>query len=366
MQRIALLLPDLEAGGAQRIFVSLAERFVDRGLRVDFVLAQPTGAYLSQLPGGIRLIDLGRNGAFPTRPGLALTALIRLVVYLRRERPEYLLSSLTGTNLLALLARRFAAVPTRLVIREANTLLNIGNRVLLPLMRRFYPAADHIVAISHGVAEHLVHNVGLPNQQIRVIHNPIDVPRVQQLAQQDSVHPWLVAGQPPVVLGVGRLVPQKDFATLIRAFAEMTGKRSVRLIILGEGKARAELQSLARNLKVEEAVSFPGFVENPFTYMARAAVFVFSSAWEGFGNVLVEALACGTPVVSTDCPSGPAEILDGGKYGPLVPVGDAHALAQATLATLVDPPPAEMLRTRAQEFSLDRGVEKYLEVLGVS
>ncbi|NLO89188.1 MAG: glycosyltransferase, partial [Clostridia bacterium] len=186
-----------------------------------------------------------------------------------------------------------------------------------------------VVAVSQGVADDLVKTTGLMRELIKVIYNPIVTPELLEKAKESIGHPWFKPGQPPVILSAGRLTAAKDFPTLIHAFARVRAERLARLMILGEGEERPNLESLVRELGLESDVSMPEFVENPYAYMARAAVFVLSSAWEGFGNVLVEAMAVGTPVVSTDCPSGPAEILEGGKWGKLVPVGDVEKLAKA-------------------------------------
>ena len=174
---------------------------------------------------------------------------------------------------------------------------------------------------------------------------------------------WFADGAPPVLLGAGKFKPQKDLSTLIRAFAMIRASRPARLIILGEGPQRKTLQALCTELGVLEDVAFPGFVDNPFAYMARSKVFVLSSAWEGFGMVLAEAMACGCPVVSTDCPSGPAEILEDGRYGPLVPVSDPEKMSAAIASTLDDPLPVETLRQRAAVFSDASAATLYRQVL---
>ena len=203
---------------------------------------------------------------------------------------------------------------------------------------------------------------GLSRQQVCVICNPVVTPEIFSKAQEPVDHPWFAPGQPPVVLGAGRLTIQKDFPTLIRAFALVRAQRRARLMILGEGEERPKLEALVRELGLEEDMALPGFAGNLYAYMARAAVFVLSSRWEGFGNVLVEAMALGTPVVSTDCPSGPAEILERGKWGKLVPVGDIVALSAGVVAELDNPSLSDVAR-RAQDFSLDRIVGQYLELL---
>ena len=237
-------------------------------------------------------------------------------------------------------------------------------------MRRGYAAADAVVAVSDGVADDLAALAQLPRGRVRTIHNPVVGPDLARLAAETVEHPWFRAGGPPVVLSVGRLTVQKDHPTLLRAFARLRATRPARLVLLG-GAARPErtaewlagLRGLAASLGVAGDVDLPGFVANPYPYMARSALFVLSSAWEGFANVLVEAMACGCPVVSTDCPSGPAEILDRGRYGPLVPVGDAEGLAGAMARVLDGQPDPAGPGRRAGKFTVGRAADAYLEVL---
>jgi glycosyltransferase involved in cell wall biosynthesis len=283
---------------------------------------------------------------------------------------------MTNANLVALWARRLARVPTRVAVSERNTLSQKmkehaknrrwSRRFLLPVVHRTYPWADAIIAVSTGVADDLSLTAGIPREWISTIYNPVVTPELLSKAQAPLDHPWFTPGSPPVILGVGRLHEQKDFPTLLRTFARVRAERETHLMILGEAKHaehRAELIALAAQLGIADDVAFPGFVDNPFAYMARASVFVLSSAWEGLPGVLIQALACGCPVVSTDCPSGPAEILQNGQYGPLIPVGDDAALARAILTTLDRPPDPQRLRARAAEFSVSHAVDQYIELL---
>ena len=344
--------------------IHLSLHFAEQGHRVDLVVGNPEGPRLAEVRSGVRLVALGARRA--------LAALPPLVSYLRRERPKALLSSMEHVNLIAVWARRMSRASTRLVLGVPNVQSeNVRGsatrreRFVPWLARLFYPWADEIVAVSRGAADDLARSARLPRERIRVIYNPVVTPELLERAGEPAPHPWLEPGGPTVILGAGRLTAQKDFATLVRAFALARARaaRPVRLIILGEGELREALQALASDLGAAPEVRFPGFVENPYAFMSRSKVFVLSSAWEGFGLALVEAMACGTPVVSTDCPAGPAEILDGGKYGRLVPVGDAQALAEAILATLAAPPPADVLRRRAQDFSLEKIGAQYMEAL---
>lgn len=364
--RVALFLRYFGGGGADLAMAYLARGFVEQGLQVDFVLSQSGGNHLWKIPPEARIIDLGsfNNGA-------TLKALIR---YLQQERPAALLSALHFTNEIAVLAKRLARVPTRVVVCEQNTLSKRSrhetklSKRLTPWLARFtYPSADAVVAVSKGVARDLSQTLGLPEHRMQVIYNPAVTPELAAKAQEPVEHPWFAPGEPPVILGVGKLEPQKDFPTLIRALAEVRKQQPARLMILGWGpdENRQKLAALIQSLGLTADVALPGYVNNPFAYMARAAVFALSSRWEGLPFVLVEAMAVGTPVVATNCESGPAEILDQGKYGALVPVGDSQALAAAILQTLSQPRQS-IEATWLDQFSLATITQQYLQVLGIS
>ncbi|HAX86351.1 MAG TPA: glycosyl transferase [Cyanobacteria bacterium UBA11370] len=358
--RIAIYLRNLSGGGAERVMVSLSGGFIKKGIKVDLVLNKVEGAYLSQVPPEVRIVDLEA----PKLPA----GLPKLARYLRRERPLALLSALHYTNEIAIWAKYLSGIPVRVVVSERNTLSLHGpsrssDRWSPLLARLFYPWADGIVAISKGVAQDLTFVTGLPPKRIEVIYNPTVTPNLLEKAKESLDHPWFKTGEPPVVLGVGRLDEQKDFPTLVNAFARVRKIQPCRLMILGQGPQRQKLNTLVQQLDLKNDVAMLGFVENPYVYMAQAAVFVLSSAWEGFGNVVVEAMAVGTPVVSTNCNSGPAEILDNGKYGSLVSVGDTEAMAQAILSVLsgniksVEP-------AWLKQFTLEIASQHYLNVLG--
>lgn len=388
---IALAIHTLGGGGLERVVINLATEMAARGYRVDLLVARAEGNMRELVPDSVRMPTLRASrrlaaharmvAADPGGLGRVFPLLLdrkshwmfkyipSLTQYLGKCRPDALLAAHTPVNLAALWARRLAGAGTRLVVSEHVTLSEQLKRTRTwykhaypALMRRTYGWAEAIVAVSAGVADDLAARTGLPRAHIATIHNPVD-PRVAPDAQTPLDHPWFAAGSPPVVLSAGRLVDQKDFATLLRAFARVRRSRVARLMILGEGKQRAGLEALARELDIAADMDLPGWQTNPHAFMARAGVFVMSSTWEGFGSVLVEALASGCPVVSTDCPSGPAEILAGGKFGALVPVGDAPALAQAILTTLDTPPDRARLQARAADFSIDMVTDQYLELL---
>lgn len=360
-ERLAILMPSLGGGGAQRSMVRLAGGIADRGHAVDVVLGQADGHYLDEIASSVRVVDLRAP-----RMSMSLPALVR---YLRTERPAAMLAALNYVNIIGLWARRLAGVRTRLVVSERNTLsVAVRQRStwrlrLRPhLIRRFYRGADGIVAVSRGVADDLSRVTGLPRERIDVIPNPVITPALKAMAEADLDHPWMRAGEPPVAIGLGRLVPQKDFGTLIRAFARVREGRPARLLILGEGPERASLESLVAELGLGHDVQLPGWVTNPYPYLKRASAFVLSSRWEGLPGVLIEAMYCGPPVVSTDCPSGPREILEGGRHGHLVPVGDVDALAEGierALSGALEPPAVDSWLPYRQDVVVDR----YLQLL---
>lgn len=388
MKKLAIFLTDLGGGGAEKVMVNLANELVRRQFEVDLLLVKREGAYLSQVSSAVNLIDLKTQKLLASVP--------KLVRYLRRDRPDTLLTALEDTNVVAIAARLLAkgldAVAIshyskqakrsikqspRLIVTVHNNLSQeafsgegIKRKLVPKLLKWIYPYADSVVAVSEGVAADLV-NLGVRQQQVRVIYNPILTPDFETLATAalapgrsfERAGRWLSDQSLPVLLGVGRLAPQKEFQTLIRAFALANAERPLRLLILGEGSEQAALEALVRELKISDSVAFVGFVDNPLTYMSRADLCVLSSAWEGFGNVLVEAMGTGTPVVSTDCPSGPREILAGGTYGKLVPVGDVAGLAGAMLATLEHPLSSEILKRRAADFSVEAVVDEYEQIL---
>ncbi|MGH6896877.1 MAG: glycosyltransferase [Geminicoccaceae bacterium] len=397
---ISVFVATLAGGGLERTMVAIADGLARRGHRVELLVCRRKGSLADQVPAAVRVSELRpapmwrarwwavradaagtlqllRPFLLTPKPPHSLAQLPALADHLRSERPDVLLSAMPQENLIAIQARALAGVPTRVVLTEHNTLsrrVAIARRAnyrhLSPLIARQYPRAEAIVAVSRGVADDLALQAGLPRQRISVIYNPVVPHDVPARTNAPVPHPWLHLGEPPVVLAVGNLAPQKDFPTLIRAFAGLRRARSARLVILGGAtdavamrKRRAELERLAAELGVAEDVDLPGYVENPYPWMAHAAVFVLSSTYEGFGNVLPEAMACGCPVVSTDCPSGPAEILAGGRFGRLVPVGGAQTLAEAIAATLDDPLAPEVLRQRASLFSVDRAIDQYEQLV---
>jgi glycosyltransferase involved in cell wall biosynthesis len=326
-RRVALFLIALAGGGAERVVLNLVRGFVEHGRAVDLVVCRAEGELRGSVPPGVALVELKALRSWAAMLGLAR--------YLRRRRPACLFSAMDTANLIALAARRLSGTPTRIVGAIHNTpshqlaaSASLKERLQLPLARRLYPRADALVAVSAGVAADAAAMLGLEPHRIAVIANPVVTPELVERAAAPLDDPWLRPGEPPVVLACGRLAPQKDFPCLLHAFALLRARRPARLLILGEGAERPALEALARRLGVAAEARLPGFVANPLAYMRRAAVLALSSRHEGSPVVLVEALACGCPVVATDCPSGPREILEGVAATRLVPVGDPAALAR--------------------------------------
>jgi glycosyltransferase involved in cell wall biosynthesis len=355
-------------GGVQRGRVTIANALAERGVHVTCVMPQAKGPFLERLSPDVNVVDLG------TRQPLQLVG--ALMRWLRAAQPAALIASQQHAIVAAVWARRLAGVSTPVIAIQHNTLSALCQhsrrravRWLLPSAARlFFRWADQVCAVSDGVARDLAAMTRIPVRDIRIVHNPTVTPELLAHAGEPCGHPWFVSGRaerPAVILGVGSLNPLKDFALLIRAFARLRRLRPARLVILGEGPERAKLEAVARELGVAADVDLPGFDPNPYRFMARADVFAVSSRVEGMPNAIIEALACGCPVVSTDCPSGPAEILQDGKHGRLVPIGDEAALAEAIAATLQAAPDPVDLRRRAADFSVERATERYLQLLGL-
>lgn len=361
--RLVVFLPSLAGGGAERAVTLVANGLAQRGVEVELVLAEATGPYLDIVLPTVRVVDLGAR-SLPQ-------ALPRLARRLRASQPDALLAAMSHANVVAALAHRLAQSRARLVLSERahiSSLLGeyrgLRMRATSALMRFTYPWADRVIAVSRGVAEDLPRHVRVQPGRIAAVYNPVIDEHLRRQAEEPPRHPWLADPAIPVVLAAGRLVPQKDFHTLLRAFMRVRQQRPLRLVILGEGELREELVALARQLAIADDVALPGFDANPFAAMRHARVFVLSSRYEGLPGVLIQAMACGARVVSTDCPSGPREILEDGRWGALVPVGDAEALARAIQFALDDPSPPDV-GARAADFSVEQAVAGYAAALGL-
>lgn len=356
---IAMFLPFLGGGGAERVTLNLAAGVAARGLPVDLVLATSGGALSSEIPKNVRLIELGCRRTLASVPALSR--------YLKQQKPSALLAALSHANLAALGAARLARYAGPIVVAEHHHPgLTKGSfvdgRVNPFLMRLLYKRATRVVAVSEGIKEALEDRVGLDPERIAVIYNPVISEAMLEAFNTPVHHPFLEQAEEPVVLAVGRLTRAKNFRLLIEAFEIAHKRTGGKLLVLGEGELRSELEDLVGRLGLQEHVSMPGFVSNPYGYFRKASVFVLSSDFEALPTVLIEALAAGVPVVSTDCPSGPREVLADGLYGELVPMGDPHGLAGAIERALSAPhtrPPEDWL----EQFGLEFATSQYLALL---
>jgi len=399
LARICFLLDNLTGGGAEKVILNLASGFTKLGHPVDILVCKMEGVLCNSIPAGVNLVPLKSSspnlgflcamradpagfraiaGMFTKRKSFKF--ILPIAAHLQASRPDVLVSALPKSNINAVLAKYYSATSTRVVVgahinmstQEAECYSSGKSklRYMRPLMQRCYRRADAVVAVSEGVAEDIANYLGLDQGHVTTIYNPIETKQIETRSYESLNHPWFDAGTVPVILAMGRFVAQKDFPLLLRAFAKLRENRPARLLLLGGDESSAEqrehqqeLGRLATRLGVQEDFDMPGFKVNPYPFLRKASVFVLSSRYEGFGNVLVEALLCGCPVVSTNCPSGPAEILSDGKHGMLVPVGDERKLADAICETLDNPENKAVLRARGEEFSIENAVERYQKVL---
>ena len=358
--KIAFFLSQYGQGGVERMLINTARGLAERGHEVDY-LCPADGAFLDGLPESIRRRPLPMGSRARRRA---------LATYMADEQCDFVIVGKDDDAASALAARRRSRSNVRVIVRPGTT---ISRRLAerskwkrwrtYRALRRIYAAADGIVANSTGVRDDIADITGVPAAKIFLVRNPVITPDFHRAATGEPPHPWLMPGEPPVLLGAGGLRRQKDFATLIDAFARVRSDREVRLIILGTGHLEGALAAQAQSMGVVDDMALPGFVENPYPWMKHASLFVLSSLWEGSPNVLTEALALGTPVVSTDCPSGPQEILQGGRYGCLTPPGDAEAMAEAIRHTLGAPLPAATLQEATAEYTMERNAAGYEAML---
>lgn len=360
--RIAVFIPNLQGGGAERVTANLVAGLVRRGVRVDVLVVQAAGPNLARIPPEATVTEL--------RAPRTLQAVRPLAAWLRRERPDALLAVMDSAAAAAMAARRLARVPTRLVVAlhsatlvQATAPIPPGERWLPLALRGLLVDTDAIVAVSQGAADELVRLFPWLRAKVRTIYNPVVTDELLAKSAEPPTHPWLQDRAVPTVVGVGRLCPAKDFATLIEAFALLRARRPARLLIFGDGELRGSLEAQVARLGLGDSVQLPGWTDNPWAALRSAALFALSSEYEALPTVLIEALACGTPAVACDCRFGPREVLQDGRYGRLVPVRDAAALAEAMAATLDQPPDPAALRQRAEAFAEDRCVGAYLQAL---
>jgi len=366
---LSLFITPMTGNGGDRVVLNLTKAFADLGFNVDLVVPEVTDYHRKIMPTlspMVRTVDMG----LPISNTIYFKKLFKLRQYLNHEQPLALLANGDYVGL-ANAAKLISHSPTKIiqvihvhVSQYLGKLSSLRTRAKCFFLKQFYKKSDGIVAVSQGVGQDLAKLMGIPPASIQTIYNPVVTADLLDQAKAPIDHPWFAPGEPPVILGAGRLHPQKDFATLIRAFAIVRQQRPARLLIVGgEPAQKQELEALIHELQLEQDAQLFGFTDNPYAFMAKAAVFALSSRYEGFGNVLVEAMATGTPVVSTDCESGPAEILEDGKYGRLVPVSNSTALAEAILETLTNPLDGSILQVRSQDFTGEKIGRQYINFI---
>ena len=360
MSKISLFLPDLRGGGAEKVAVNLANEMVRRGFDIDVVLIKSQGELLADLESSINIIDLDAERI--------RSAVKPYVSYLEDSKPDVILASMWPLTSIAIIANQLAKSRSTVIVSEHTTwsqshIVKKWSRRWMTrlIMSLTFPFADGIITVSNGAALDLARFSFIKRQSITVIYNPVVDERKMGCCDSSVNHLWPKAEYH--ILSVGTLKHVKDFATLIKAFALVRNKVDASLIILGEGELRAELLALSKILGVSSHVSFPGFVRNTTPFYQSADLFVLSSLAEGFGNVIVESMASGTPVVATDCQSGPREILKDGEYGKLVPISDIDALANAIVTSIKETHCAEVLKRRASDFTIDKITSQYLNVM---
>lgn len=364
---LAFYTRSLHNGGVDRVMFNLAEEFRDRGMQVAIVvdIDNEYSPFRALLPAGVRYVVLDSKGP--------IARLSKLRNFLRQERPRAVMCASFGfPNIYAVIARRIAGFPFRLMLTEhcfpsvdaAEPGPSSARFWFFKIARPFYARADVVLAVSQGTALDLARVIGMNSERVKVVYNPIINEELHRQSREPVAHPWFAQSSVPVIIAVGRLEPQKDFALLIRAFAKIRDEMPCRLMILGDGSEREMLTALVTEAGLDDDVAMPGFTPNPHAYISRAALLVLSSRFESLANVVIEAMAVGTPVVATDCPSGPSEALAGGRYGRLVPVGDTERLAEAMRETLRKRPP-KVPSTWLEQFSTGWSADRYLELLEI-
>ena len=363
--KILLIIHSLAGGGAEKI-MSLLLKYLNREIfEPSLVLLNKEGTYLDEISEDVAIIDLNKRGRMDF-----FRLVAQLAKYIAREAPSLIVSSLTYTNYLTLLSRFLSGKSIPVILSEQNTLsISLKHERLYPLkkiiMKLLYPHADRIIANSEGVKEDLLNFLSLNPDKFSLIYNSIDIAAIDKLKKEEVEHPWF-QDEITVMIACGRLTQQKNYPFLIESFAQLQGYSKAKLLILGEGEELRSVEKLACILGVHDKVSFLGFQKNPFKFMAQGTIFVLSSSWEGFANVIIEAMACGVPVISTDCLSGPVELITDGINGILVPVENRDALLKAILRLLRDEPLRKQLtkagRERAEDFRAEKMVSEYERV----
>lgn len=370
MKKVFFIIPTLVGGGAERVMTQILS-CVDRTKFTPFlVLFHGKGPFMKDIPPDVKFHDLRKESYLCGFQGVAV--LMKLAVLMKKERPDVAVSFMWYANAITLLAKLLFRINCKLIVSERNTCSiscagRITKLVRKAALRFLYPKSDRILPNSMRMGQELEQGFSIQRDKIIPIHNPVDVERVNQCAQEEVEHPWFKE-EIPIIIAIGKLTPQKGFSYLLRAFAAVVESGiSCRLVMLGKGQANEKLQKLGRALNIDDRVAFLGFQSNPYTYLEHSTIFVLSSIYEGFPNVLVEALALGVPAIATRCPTGPEEIITDGVDGILVPPADEAALAEGIKKLLIDAALRKRLgeagKKRARDFDVDKIVKQYEAVI---
>ena len=363
--KVFFVICSLSGGGAERMLIQILKSLNRLRFKPYLVLFEKKGVYLSQLPSDVKLYDLKKRRRFDF-----FKIILKLSYIIYQEKPYLMVSFGLYNNIITILAKKLSFRNSKLIIDElscvSESLKNLRfSKTKKWLMKKLYPSADRIISVSTGVKNDLVKNFNIQEKLVDVIYNAVDREEVNKLSSEAVTHSWFNS-EVPCIIAAGRLTKQKGFPVLLQAFSLVSKQLPCKLIILGEGEQRASLEKTSQNLEIENDVAFLGFQNNLYKYLPHSDIFVLSSLWEGFPIVIIDALACGVPVISTRCPSGPEEIITDGLNGLLVPVGDAAAMAEAILRLLSDEPLRKQLaeegRKRAEDFKLTKMVSQYEKV----
>lgn len=369
-QKVAIFGPQYTHGGGGHVCADIGKALGRRGYDVDFLIdgRDIEGGYLRKgLPESCSVVQISEARIHDSRLNLPFYgSLVKgLWGYLARNRNVTLLSNFVKQNLISTWVSSVTPGSHTIILCEHSMIgvrMTGNRRVLPPLIRMFYPLAERVLAVSSDITEELITDFGLSREICTTVDNPIDIENIHSLSEHSVSHSWF-KDDSPVIVGVGRFGEAKDFALLVRALEVLRQEVPARLVLLGDGDRRGVIEQQVKASELQEHVDLLGFVDNPYKYMRQADVLAHPADYEGFGIVLPEAMACGTPVIATNCPGGPSDILQDGEYGPLVEVGNAQALAEAIYDTLKDPPSAEKLESRARDFDIEKVVQQYIDVI---
>jgi glycosyltransferase involved in cell wall biosynthesis len=384
--KIALLIPDLSGGGTQRVVLNLLDCLAkNKQINLELVVlnldSHHQNFFLNQVPTSVNIINL--HTVIEHRIKSYVQIILAIIKYLNQEKPDFLLSNIPLANWLSLVAKKFTNYRVKVFVIEHSFFLQDTLKIvksnttttksktniellISPLMHWLYPQAQGIIAVSQSLAQYVETTLDLKPDSVKVIYNPVIDAEMLLKSKYEVDNDWINSQSEPVFLAVGRLSLQKDYETMLKAFAQYKLNNSGKLLILGEGELRTKLENLITTLKLDNEVNLLGFTDNPYAYMSKVNCLILSSLWEGLPTVLIEAMACGCQVIATDCPYGSKEILAAGEYGFLVPTQDISALAQAMGQVLISPKNPEKLQQRAKDFMIEKAAAEYLSFIGLN